>query len=263
MVVKNEDRFIWYSIQSVLPYLDNLLIADTGSTDKTISIIENIRSAKVNFKKYNILHSQEVSKIRQEQLEETNSDWFWLIDADEVYPNSLIEEIKNILQVKGNILEGIVVGRRDLLGDIYHYQDNSAGFYEMWGKKGHFSLRLVNKSKIPKLHVEGIYPKEGYYDSVGNEITSHDRRSFYFTKGNLHHAMYLKRSSINANLKKTYNRQKFKFENGVKIPTDFIPEVFFKSKSSEIEGVTQSRSAFYNFVSSLITPLKKIKRSLF
>ena len=34
MVVKNEDRFIWYALNSVLPYVDKVIIFYTGSTQK-------------------------------------------------------------------------------------------------------------------------------------------------------------------------------------------------------------------------------------
>jgi glycosyltransferase involved in cell wall biosynthesis len=47
MVVKNEDQWIWYSIQSVLQYVDKILITDTGSTDHTVEIIKSIKSPKL------------------------------------------------------------------------------------------------------------------------------------------------------------------------------------------------------------------------
>ena len=42
MMVKNEARFVWYSIMSVLDYVDRIRIWDTGSNDGTVEIIESL-----------------------------------------------------------------------------------------------------------------------------------------------------------------------------------------------------------------------------
>ena len=42
-------------------------------------------------------------------------------------------------------------------------QEEAAGRYEILGRRGHFSLRAINKN-IPGLHVDLPYGKEGYYD---------------------------------------------------------------------------------------------------
>ncbi|MBU1256082.1 hypothetical protein KKA49_00135 [Patescibacteria group bacterium] len=47
-LVKNEERFIWYAIKSVLPFVDKIMVWDTGSTDKTIQIIKSIKSKKIS-----------------------------------------------------------------------------------------------------------------------------------------------------------------------------------------------------------------------
>ena len=38
-LVKNEERWIWYALKSVLPFVDQIIVWDTGSTDKTTAII--------------------------------------------------------------------------------------------------------------------------------------------------------------------------------------------------------------------------------
>ena len=49
-LVANEERFVWYALQSVLPYVDQVMVWDTGSTDKTVEIIKAIKSPKIIFK---------------------------------------------------------------------------------------------------------------------------------------------------------------------------------------------------------------------
>jgi len=32
MIVKNEEQWVWYALQSILPYVDKVIVYDTGST---------------------------------------------------------------------------------------------------------------------------------------------------------------------------------------------------------------------------------------
>lgn len=260
MVVKNEDRFIWYCVMSVLPYVKKIFISDTGSTDNTINIINKIDGDKIVLLHENVSSPQDISLIRQKQLDKTLTDWVWIVDGDEVYSQRLIDEIDNIIKVNGSSLEGIVVGRYDLLGDIFHYQDNSAGVYDLFGKKGHFALRLMNRKNIPGLHVEGIYPYEGYYDKKRTEIIHHPSHKFIFTHNKLFHAMYLQRSSKGTELSDTFQRTKYKIETGIQIPIKDIPEVFFQKHPADVADVTKKRQFSYEVAASIITPFKKLKR---
>lgn len=261
MVVRNEDRFIWYSIHSILPYVGKIIITDTGSTDKTLKIINSIESDKISLKSVKIKSVEEISEIRNDQISETATDWFWIVDGDEIYTNKLCEEIKMMLKTSGDKYEGIVVGRYDLIGDIYHIQKETVGTYDLFERKGHIVLRLINKAIIPGLHVQGVYPYEGYYDKDGIEIIHHDKSKFGFTKRKMFHAMYLPRSTKGAVLSDTYHRNKWKFEKGFEHPKNLsLPEVFYFQKPAIIPGVTSKRSIYYEMVASLITPIKIIKR---
>ena len=261
MVVKNEDRFIWYSISSVLPFVDEFLITDTGSSDDTVEVIKSFVSPKIKFVRKIINDPLGVGNIRDMQIKETKTDWFWIVDGDEVYSQNLCREIKEILEVRGQNLEGVVVKRYDLLGDIYHYQDETVGAYDLFGKKGHLVVRLLNKSKIEGLAAKGKYPYEGYYDSEGMEIIHHDKNLFYISSGKLFHAMYLTRSSLGSNLTNTFHRKKWKLESGFEIKDkSLFPKVFFEKKPSGIYDVTQKRGKVYEIMASMITPVKKIKK---
>ncbi len=99
-VIKNEDKFIWYAISSILPWVERLLIYDTGSTDRTVSIIKSIQSEKIEFKQFYITDKSEIAKLRDDQIQQTTTDWFWIVDGDEIYPNALCEEISNIIKTK-------------------------------------------------------------------------------------------------------------------------------------------------------------------
>lgn len=263
MIVKNEDRFIWYAIASVIPYVDKFIIYDTGSTDNTVSIIRSFHDSKIVFKQFQIKNAGEIALLRDRQIKESKDGWFWIVDGDEIYSNKLCREVREIIKNEGNKLEGIIVGRYDLLGDIYHYQDESVGVYEMLGRKGHLVLRLINSKKIDGLHVAGNYPNEEYFDQKNVDLIFHSPDLFRFTNGKLLHAMYLKRSNSGANLSSTFHRRKYKIELGKKFPAEFTyPEVFYSDRPSIVPTITGSRSAGYNLLAGLITPIKLLKRKI-
>lgn len=248
MVVKNEDQWVWYAIQGVLPYVDTFLITDTGSSDNTLSMIKSIKSAKIIFNRSPVQSRSEIAKIRTNQIRSTYTPWIWIVDGDEIYPESLAREITTA--VNESKYTAIVVRRYDLLGDVYHRQIETVGSYEMFGEKGHLLVRLINQNKLKDLAVRGEYPLESYYcgDKCVNDLP---RDQVYLTQSSLFHAMYLKRSSLGGNLP-MFNRSKYKIETGIKIEGP-IPEVLL--------GFPK-RSRLYELIARVVTPIKHLKRWL-
>jgi len=260
MVVKNEDQWIWFAIQSILPYVDTLLITDTGSTDNTLEIIGGIKSDKIKLTTKKISSPSELTSIRQKQIDETKTPWIWIVDGDEIYPERTAQEI--IRAVQANRHEGILVRRHDLLGDIYHAQHESVGQYSLFGHRGHMLVRLVNRDKIKGLHYQGDYPLEGFFDQAENSILEHNPSDWYLTENYLYHTMYLKRSSEGANLSTVLHRNKFKIERGLSVNSK-PPEVFSLPHPSLVPDPLTHRSLAYNLAAYLITPIKQLKRKLF
>ena len=78
MIVKDEEELLEGCLKSIRNWVDEIIIVDTGSTDKTIEIAESY-GAK-------IFHQQwegDFSKHRNYSLEQATSDWIFIIDADE------------------------------------------------------------------------------------------------------------------------------------------------------------------------------------
>ena len=258
MMVKNEDQWVRYSLLSILPYVDLVLVTDTGSTDHTIEAIKSIDSPKIKLTISRAATSMDVTRIREDQINNTKSDWFWVVDGDEIYPEKTAREV--VAAINTNKFEGITVRRYDLLGDIYHRQNESVGTYKMWGTSGHLVLRSLNKSKLNGLHLRGGYPNEGYYDSSGIAIIDHDPALHYITDNYLYHAMYLKRSSLGGNLD-MFNRSKNKIELGIPLDSN-PPNVFDSAPLPWEKDPKKSRSLTYLILASLITPIKYLKRKI-
>ena len=204
VLLKNESRFAWYSIMSVINYVDEILIWDTGSTDKTIDILNKINSKKIVFKKIKMEKFDE-GTIRQQMLDETNSDWFIVLDADEIWWEDSIRLVTNLIQKEGDRLDSIVVPTINMIGDMFHYQENEAGRYHLAGKVGHLAIRAINR-KIPGLHGQGEHGVFMWADEKNVRIEMRDQNKIKFLNAPYIHVTHLKRSDNIAGDKAVYKR---------------------------------------------------------
>jgi glycosyltransferase involved in cell wall biosynthesis len=160
MIVKNEERWIKYAILSVIDYLDRFLIWDTGSTDKTVSIIKSINSSKIDFKQAGPVDRRQLVRLRNQQIGITTSPWFMLVDGDEVWPRrNLLQLIKAMKSARPSTI-ALVNRTRNCIGDIYHYLPESKGRYQIGPWQGHLNIRAIRN--IKSLKVIGEYPLESY-----------------------------------------------------------------------------------------------------
>ena len=83
MIVKNEEKYLEQCLTALQPILDQLdselIIADTGSTDRTVEIARKFTD--------NVFHFEWISDFaaaRNSTLEKAKGEWYMFIDADEV-----------------------------------------------------------------------------------------------------------------------------------------------------------------------------------
>lgn len=77
ILARNEEELIIGCINSLKPFVDEIIVVDNGSTDKTSEIARENGCL--------IIHSPEsdVDKGRNKYIEEANMDWLLILDADE------------------------------------------------------------------------------------------------------------------------------------------------------------------------------------
>lgn len=89
MIVLNEEKFLKRSLSNVSPYVDEIIIVDGGSTDKTLAIAKafNARIVSSPWK-------EDFAQQRNIGLKLASKDWILVIDADEVYEKKLLEGLQ-------------------------------------------------------------------------------------------------------------------------------------------------------------------------
>ena len=266
-LVKNEARWLWFSVTSVINYIDKLLLWDTGSSDGTLEIVEELKKkypGKIDFRQYGGITSETFTKARQEMLEATGSDWFIVLDGDEVWWEDSIAKLTGFIRDNGDKYESVVVPTTNLVGDIYHYQEEEAGMYKIDGRVGHLTIRFINRS-IPGLYTAKPHGQHGYYDENNILIQGRTPAKRMFVDRSYMHLTHLIRSSGLMEDRKVPKRDiKYKYELGRPFPKDFyFPEVFFRPKP-EIVASSWGRMSAKFFSRALIeTPLRKIKRRIY
>ena len=89
MITKNEEQFLEQCLNSVQELVDEMIIVDTGSTDKTKAI-----AARFTDKIFDFKWGDDFSKARNESLKQATKDWILVLDADEQLDQDGIREVK-------------------------------------------------------------------------------------------------------------------------------------------------------------------------
>ncbi|MCL2283862.1 MAG: glycosyltransferase [Fibromonadales bacterium] len=92
MIVKNEEANIGRAIQSFLPFADEIVVNDTGSTDKTIEIVKS-------FPKTVLMESQWIGDFaysRNLSLEKATCSWILWMDADDYVPPDQVDAFNKL-----------------------------------------------------------------------------------------------------------------------------------------------------------------------
>lgn len=93
MIVKNEERNIERSLKSIKDVVDEMIIIDTGSTDKTKEIARALGA-----KAYDFHWTNSFAEARNFSLSKSSCRWILILDADEVIAPSDHENLKILVQ---------------------------------------------------------------------------------------------------------------------------------------------------------------------
>lgn len=189
MIVKNEEKNLPRCLDSVKDVVDEMIIVDTGSSDKTKEIARSYGAKVFDFK-----WIDDFAAARNYSLEKATGEWILVLDADEELEEntkiSLRAELKNSsADAYECILRNIIA-----LTPKEKYQDDlSMGFIRVFRNKQEYRFRSMyhevifpsvweNQGKIEKKQI--IIRHYGLLsDTVqGGEQKRRDRAIYYLTK---------------------------------------------------------------------------------
>lgn len=115
ILTKNEEKNITDVITNARLCTDEVIIVDSGSTDKTVELASELK-AKVVFREWD----NDFSAQRNFALTQTEADWILYLDADERMNPVLIESIKNVVTHKEDKQYSIMRKVRSFGHEFHH-----------------------------------------------------------------------------------------------------------------------------------------------
>ena len=95
MMVKNEEDLLPKCLESVQDHVDEIVVVDTGSTDRTVEIATSY-GARV----YSHPWEGDFSKHRNQSIDYANQEWILILDADEAVDKESVCHLRKILKEK-------------------------------------------------------------------------------------------------------------------------------------------------------------------
>ncbi|MGD1909989.1 MAG: glycosyltransferase [Rivularia sp. (in: cyanobacteria)] len=107
-IVKDEESTLSKCLNSVKKFVDEIVVLDTGSTDKTVKIAQGYGAKVHHFKWCN-----DFSAARNEALKYVTGDWVLVLDADETLTPEIIPQLREAIEKEEYLLINLV---RDEIG---------------------------------------------------------------------------------------------------------------------------------------------------
>ena len=261
VLVRNEDRFIWFAIMSVIDFIDKMIIFDTGSTDKTVEAIMSIINSneqyreKIIFEEKGVADKGHIANLRQEMIDRTETEYFMILDGDEIWWKESIQEAISILN---NPDAPPLLAQKyiNCARDIRHYRDPKRDIYAFLDTKHSATIRFYSM-KIPGIHCGGYYGIVGFFDKDDNEVQC-GKYKIGWQNGLYLHTTFLRRSSQSVSdffVSRRFMKQFLRYDYA--FPTDFkYPEVFYLELPSMVKSpfdkeTFSARSIFYFILDDL------------
>lgn len=158
MIVKDEEEYLPKCLKSIKDIVDEIIVVDTGSTDKTIEIAQNY-GAKIYYFKWN----NNFSEARNESLKYATKDWIFILDADDELSLEGREAFKVLLDMELDEKA------------IYHFETLS--YYGSVIENGNIAVNLNPRlfKNYRGIHYEGevhnqLIRVDGDYNAVCNDV---------------------------------------------------------------------------------------------
>ncbi len=91
-IVKNEEEYLPFSIRAIHEAVDEVIVVDNGSTDRTPDIARGFPKVRLHHS-----HAEDYSAVWNMGLAHVTGDWFMFLAADEVFYPDLAEALPRLV----------------------------------------------------------------------------------------------------------------------------------------------------------------------
>ena len=227
IICKNEEDVIETTLKQAAKLADEIVIVDSGSTDRTLEICKNYTDK--------IFHQDWLGFGKQKNiaLEKCTYDWVFNLDADEVITDDLIEEIKAQSFTIDD--KGYLIARKLFIGldEVRH-----GGFYP------DYQLRIFQKNKA-RFCSSPVHESVELKDHFGNYSKS--RTGLTMLKNPLCHYAYQDISELEATFQK-YASLSVRKKSSIKAVFSAVYVFFYKFfiRAGFLDGLLGLKLAIIN-----------------
>lgn len=104
ILARNEERNIAACIEALLPHVNEIIVIDMESTDRTVEIARSLGAR--------VLHHPLVANFdaaRNIAIDEATQEWLWVVDADERVPEQTGRIVCDLIRDRGHEFEAISI----------------------------------------------------------------------------------------------------------------------------------------------------------
>ncbi|NUN65989.1 glycosyltransferase [Pseudanabaena biceps] len=147
LIVKNEQQRLPECLESLTLLVDEIVVVDTGSTDRTVEIAKKYQARVFEF-----AWCDDFSQARNYAIAQATGTWILIIDADEVLEAEALATLQNVVQRDNCLAVNLLRS-------------------EIGATQSPYSLVLRLFRNHPEVHFEGIY-----HESIDQSVQSLQQR---------------------------------------------------------------------------------------
>lgn len=142
MIVKNEEEVLSSCLDSVKTLVDEIVIVDTGSTDRTVAVAEGY-GARV----YHHPWEDDYSKHRNQSLSHATGDWILIMDADEVIAKRDLDRVRTVIDTVPADAFSFTLRNYESTSNLANLIMNTGDYPEGRGFPGYIGCDLIRLFK--------------------------------------------------------------------------------------------------------------------
>jgi glycosyltransferase involved in cell wall biosynthesis len=201
VMVKDEEEYVGFAVLAVLPYVDEMIVVDGGSTDGTLRILERVQREHDPLRKMRIhvdtRPRKQLIHVRTDMVRQCTGEWIWRVEGDEVHDDATAKTVAGLL--KGDALPEPV---RAAGWPYWFFVDDLSTIVRVGEPHTFATIAVRNCLGLHAAHhkndASATFWDEGWFDGEGRNVSIHwpqDNAVWTTTRFGVHHYAWFKRTS--------------------------------------------------------------------